>query len=572
MSIMKKSLVSWLILGVTTIGLVAYFLFFAQFERAGDIFDYFGITETLLAHRGLHLTPETKQTLSDTLSPDYLTSYYNIAGRDGNYYPVHFIFYSVLAIPVRLAIAAAQLDQLKTFWLLNILIFSVSMTFIWKRYLKSSKDRTALLVLTLISPLLFFFKWPGPDLFYLCMLLIALFAFFNKEVLFASLLIALASWHSQPLIVLTGLTCLYYIFTEQQSKTNNKLTDIFVVIKSAAAGSAAIVPYLYNYWIFGVPTPWSKIPDGWTKLYGFGLHNLSFHKFFEQLFDLNMGVFWYAPALFLLAIGASILSSKSMAKKLWLVTLGFIITAFFYQTNPAWHYGTVGYGPSRHSVFLASLLVYASWHFITQRNSKRLFWPLLIAATVLQLPSLWFNDGLEPRFTNTHQHTPLATFVLNYHPSWYSPTPEIFQDRTNHFETDLPVTAIYKNNGKCTKAFVLFTDMDKLVAECGHIPSDQLVHIDDQFSRKANYARKLTTNKATLIPDSKVCNETSESSRFCVHTIEDAIAAFAISEDRIKQATKSGSWELKEGNPVSLTIPPGYHAQYNSFEGVYVTF
>jgi hypothetical protein len=28
-----------------------------------------------------------------------------------------------------------------------------------------------------------------------------------------------------------------------------------------------------------------------------------------------------------------------------------VITAFFYQTNPAWYHGTSGYGPSRHAIF-----------------------------------------------------------------------------------------------------------------------------------------------------------------------------------------------------------------------------
>ena len=63
-------------------------------QPAGDIAEYFGITESVLRHRSINLTPGDQTTLSQPLHPQYFTNPgYYIAGVDGNRYPVHFIGY-----------------------------------------------------------------------------------------------------------------------------------------------------------------------------------------------------------------------------------------------------------------------------------------------------------------------------------------------------------------------------------------------------------------------------------------------------------------------------------------------
>ena len=60
----------------------------------------------------------------------------------------------------------------------------------------------------------------------------------------------------------------------------------------------------------------------------------------------------------------------------------------------------------------------------------------------------------------------MAAYLLTHAPELYTPLPEIFVDRTNGDDADHPVSAIYKTNGTCTKAYILPLDIPKLLSEC----------------------------------------------------------------------------------------------------------
>jgi len=456
----------WILLALITFSLLYIFLFKIPIQLGGDIIDYFGPTETLLQHKTLFLTPETRESLSEILNPGYFKDYYNIAGRNGELYPVHFIFYSLILLPFRIILKTLHLQELRVFYVVNIFLFMSAITVIWKKYIKINKNRLIFLSLALFSSLMSFFKWPGPDLFYLLLLTIGSLAFLNQEYLLATLLVSVASWHSQPLIVLASIMLITYLRTR---KINFKsiLSSLMVVI-------LLIVPYLYNYWIFGLFTPWSAIPDGWTQLRGFGLHNLSLFKLYEQFFDLNFGLFWYVP-LFIFGGIFRITQEALISKKhhsLFLL-MAFIVTAFFYQTNPAWHYGTAGYGPSRHVIFMLPIFLVLTFKFLTGLPNKMWTTGLLLLTIVTNLAVLKTNNYLAPNLEKTHYHNYAASYVLNTAPELYNPTPEIFADRTNHLEKDRPTTAIYKLDGQCKKAYVLISDKEEVEEMCGLAPIQQ---------------------------------------------------------------------------------------------------
>ncbi len=435
-------------------------------EPAGDIAEYFGITESFTNHGTVVLTPADQESLSARLHPEYFSNPgYYVAGLDGQRYPVHFVAYSLMITPLRWLLERMGSDPLHVFSLANTLILFGTLFFIMKRYVHDPKRQTLLLALAGTSPLLSFLWWPGPDVFSFSLLLTGLTMFLTGRKLPAAFVTAVASWHSQPLAVAAAMM----LGAEALERYHTKgLTARFWTFSTTLA-VLVLGPYVYNYAVFGRLTPWSALSDGWTRLYGFGLHNISGIKLFEQVFDLNTGVFWYAPHLIIGSIAIILFYIKRDQNIAWLSGI-LLATLLAYQTNPAWHYGTSGYGPSRHALVIVPFGIALLTRYFPFGRLASL---LAGIAVVFQIYLLSYNNYIFPIFTNTLDHAPVARYVLERWPSLYSPTPEIFVDRTNHTDLDHPTSAVYKVNGACRKAYILAVDYDRIAAECG-TPS----HID----------------------------------------------------------------------------------------------
>lgn len=423
---------------------------------AGDVAEYYGITQTL-SHFGLDLRQEDISAMEPFLGRERFSNpQYYIEGRGSNRYPIHFIAYSLLLMPMRVLTQVLDLPSLLVFPLSNSVIIALTLLILLRRYVHKFWQQMLLIAVFLTSPLLFFIPWQGPDLFYVCALLIAVFAFFNKDYLLAFAMTALSSWHSQPLIILGLVQAVHLLFIKKK------------YLYTILIGTLYCVPYLYNLYFFGVLSPWTLIADGWTQQYGFGIQNMSLWKLYEQFFDLNIGLWWYAPAL--LTMGAAGLYAHAKGKKItWWVIGAFVLTAFFYHTNPAWHYGTAGYGPGRHALFFLPLFIFGALAFPYMRYRKA----VIIAGGLifLQLYSLTFNHWIFPDFTDTLRHSPYARYVLTQYPRWYNPTPEIFTDRSNQTDPLSPVSAVFRVNGACRKAYVRREDgLVWLKNQCGFIP------------------------------------------------------------------------------------------------------
>jgi len=440
------------------IAFFVYYLNFVSIKPDGDIVEYFGITESLINHQSLNLTQiDIDKLLLVIDAPKFSNPGYYIKGIDGARYPVHFFAYSILLIPMRLILESVGKNPLLTFPLTNLILLFLALMVIFRVYLNKLSNRLFGLALVLFSPLVFFISWPGPDLFYCLLLLLSLFALNQKQYFLASFFSALASWQSQPLLILSLFFILLYFL-----KQKKVVWSIYLIIVLA-------IPYLYNLLVFGVFSPWLVFQDNWTKLYGFGMQNLSLLKTWEQFFDLNIGLFWYSSLILGLFVFGALKAVRKNQVFLWLI-LAFFLTSFFYQTNPAWNYGTAGYGPTRHVLFLIPLLIFFIIQEISFKTVKKYLVYLLILA-LIQGYSLIFNGFLAPDTTKTLYHSPYAEYVLNKYPQLYNPTPEIFMDRTLHTDVTKPTSAIYKNKqGLCRKVYLLKEDLNKVINECGFIP------------------------------------------------------------------------------------------------------
>lgn len=567
------------------LALAIYLLFFVPVELGGDIVEYHGITESLIKSQRLYLTDVSAYNISTYLSPEYLKDPgYYIEGKDGNRYPVHFVLYSFLSLPIRLVLKLFQLNELLALRMTNLVILGATLYYIMKRLLPTSRGQLALLFTIFTSPVVTFIIWPGPDIYYLCLLLLSVFLFFRKSYVKSMLTAALASLHSQPLIIYTLALSGYYIYQYMNvyKAEGQRILQVALrpVLISLGIVALTAIPYIYNLIIFGQLSPWTTLKDGWTQLNGFGIQNISLQKLFEQFFDLNFGLFWYAPLALILGTIVIIQKLKTPEKKeVIFILLATLVTALFYQTNPAWHYGTAGYGPSRHAIFLLPIFIYFAIQFLMQPRTIKSTLLITLLAT-WSIAILTLNGYFTPKLYKTLEHSPYAKFVLDKAPKLYNPTPEIFVDRTNHLDIKNPTSAIYKYQNVCKKAYILRTDKALLENKCGVIPASLTDFFDDEFKRKASYKRTVTTNEITFWPDPASCGKdyfTSEKAPFvCMRTLDEVIKSTGVYDperfSKIPKFDHPGIWKMKKGTIVNVNIPPGYVIDYSSFEGKYINF
>ena len=447
---------------------------------------------------------------------------------------------------------------------------------IWAKYIHKSGHRIAFLLLTFISPLMSFFIWPGPDLFVITLLTVSLFAFAKKEYLFAILLSTVASWHSQPVLIVTFFFLLSYVVIGHTQQKKFAITTK-ILATAFGVGLLSLIPYLYNYLAFGVLTPWTLLQDGWTTVRGFGLHNASVQKFYEQFFDLNIGIFWYSPILFIASLFYFMRNHTKNTLLNYFYLAIFCLTLLFYQTNPGWHYGTSGFGPGRHSIIVLALLFFITTQLIASQTKKFTI-GFIAFLLVIQGSILSKNNFLEPKLENTLHNSFFASFILDSLPELYNPTPEIFVDRTNHTDNTQLESAYYMKDGICKKAFVLYSDLPFLKEHCpNNAKLSATLMFEDPFKRSASYPRTIILDEATFWPEPRACDNNFKHQYFvCPKTTDDFMSETGISDElritTLAEFPSPGIWKLSKGAPIKVTVPPGYILDYTATDGIYVNF
>ena len=145
----------------------------------------------------------------------------------------------------------------------------------------------------------------------------------------------------------------------------------------------------------------------------------------------------------------------------------------------------------------------------------------------------------------------------------------------------MPTSAIYRNEeGVCKKAYLLQHEVDLTTVECGlNLPELNAVK-DDPLHRISNQSRTIVTPEATLWPHPDACADwftpTEEQPYVCLITTSEAMSLTGMTDihriSRLPDYPYPGIWKIANGDPTTITIPPGYVVDYYALEGIYVTF
>ena len=372
--------------------------------------------------------------------------------NNGGVYGYHFVFYSLLNVPARFMTDLLNLHPIQAFkytnlacWILLLILF----LFLRKQLVF---DEALLFLAGFFSAAFYYNTWTHPELTTV-ILLMASFIFLNQERFHLAILTcALATLQNQPLVFLL-LWMYVYVWNKQRYAIKPLLSFGFY-------GLIVFIPSLYFYRLFGTT---SLIKDA-----GFlALENISMTRVVGFYVDLNQGMI-ISIGLFLLLymvvlVQRLVVIIKTRKAELWdLIPLVLVSMTLLVSAMNNWNHGMAIV--NRYAAWMGVPLLFHVF-YLMRDVSIRLSIPLVVSALISQGILLSVHLPYNQFDWSNLQHMPIAKWVLDHHPSWYNPDPQIFIARTNRvfdFTKNSSPVLYFNHKNELAKVAVHVENIDTL--------------------------------------------------------------------------------------------------------------
>ena len=372
--------------------------------------------------------------------------------NNGGVYGYHFVFYSLLNVPARFMTDLLNLHPIQAFkytnlacWILLLILF----LFLRKQLVF---DEALLFLAGFFSAAFYYNTWTHPELTTV-ILLMASFIFLNQERFHLAILTcALATLQNQPLVFLL-LWMYVYVWNKQQYA-------IKPLLPYGLYGLIVFVPSLYFYRLFETT---SLIKDA-----GFlALENISMTRVVGFYVDLNQGMI-ISIGLFLLLymvllVQRLVVIIKTRKAERWdLIPLVLVSMTLLVSAMNNWNHGMAIV--NRYAVWMGVPLLFHVFHLMRD-FSIRAQVPLVLSALISQGILLSVHLPYNQFDWSNLQHMPIAKWVLDHHPSWYNPDPQIFIARTNRvfdFTKNSSPVLYFNHKNELAKVAVHVENIDTL--------------------------------------------------------------------------------------------------------------
>jgi hypothetical protein len=426
----------------------------------GDSGEYFLTAESFLQHGTPDLRPSDLSAMAARVAsqpiegPMRSLSAYR-PGRRGELYAQHFWAYSAATLPVRLVLRLFGAHEYKAFALTNALLLLGAVAICLKTREIPLATRLLAIGLLVCSPLALFAMLPHPEVFTASAAVAALCCRRAGLPLTAVGCAAVAALQSPPLALLAALLALAAVYEAPSARRG-------VLLRGSLAALPCLAPYLFNLWAFGTP---SLIADE-------NIHAALMRpgRALEILYDLDLGLVRAAPLTLLLVSVLSVVAlvrgtGRRPVVALWAVVLGVALAC---SGMADWNHGTSG--PSRYALWVFPLLL-----AILCESSAGLPPRFLAGAGAFALAvqaAVFVAHGGYRAPADYLEHSWAAHAVLRRWPALYSPSHEIFIERTRHADVmeELTAPVIYAVDGRCRKALAQKRHAEELRRACGVEP------------------------------------------------------------------------------------------------------
>jgi hypothetical protein len=390
--------------------------------------------------------------------------YHSRTAPDGREYSLHFWGYALTAAGARAYLHAVGGNELAAMQLINVVWFALAafvVLFVWPVPLGK---RLVYLGLVCVGPVLWYLSFTGTEVFSWSWTVLALVAYDARKYGWAATAAAVASTQNPTLVFLCGAALLMALWERRWRQA-----------AWACVGTGiAFLPAAFFKYHFGKP---SLVADGFVSA-----SYISWARTWGYAFDLNQGLFPYAPFLVIGAlIGAVRLALRRSASGL--VMIGALVAvAVGTEVQVNWNSSCVGV--LRYVVWL---IPGVAWVMVEGLGSGRAARAFAVVAVVTGGAMVY----IAPFKGGYLVHTPVAKWVLIHCPQLYYPEPEVFVERIRMVETGLPreypvPTGFVAPNGDVTKLLLDPADVDAVAVKYEVTP-EYLVELRTEASSRRRH-------------------------------------------------------------------------------------
>lgn len=381
-------------------------------------------------------------------------------------YSYHFFTYSLSNVPVRIMAQLLKLNPLSTFKITNALLIILT-CFIIIFISPFNAVYSCLIAFSFyFSSVYWYLGWAHTEVFTTCLVTLSCWLLMQNYNYWPLFLVSLATTQNQPLLFLTLFMILVVLV-----RNGLKFRTIIYI---ACCTFIVVIPSIFYYYHFHT---FNLIKDE-----GFlDPKNQTYTRISGFFFDLNQGMVLAIPMILFGYIGLIIYElGVSIKRRITpridlLIPLVVLAITFTVSMMSNWNHGQAVV--SRYASWTSAIIMIHFFYLV--KNFSRVVVGVLFGLTMItQLATTLYHEDFNTFDWQCITHKPLAKWVLQHHPAWYTPDPGIFGCRTIHtydLSPDYSPIFFFNNNKEITKLMCYQPKADDLLAYgIAHITVNQI--------------------------------------------------------------------------------------------------
>lgn len=430
LSLLKEIRVDLLIV-LSCIGIFIPFLFFSQPVRVGDGSEYYALSTAWSSTHKPFMTEESWKiydqlfdsgSITGLVDSSSLKVWWQSLMLGPTYDEPHFWFYSLCAAVISEFgdLVGVRIPIHSSFLLFHCILLASLLIVAWRNF--GWKGLVAAIILTFISPIIWYFNKVHTEFFTYCLTTSAVILFLKRKYLHSALFLALTatqniSFSAISLLVL-GLGILH------RGKRNYSLGDAAMLI--VTIGLIAIHPvYYYSRW--GIVDP--------TFLIGSANVGENLRYFYVWTFDPDLGLLPNWPISFVLLVVSAFALRNRMTDRStflsWLVfVLCYVSVSLWAQSSTTNLNSGATPGLARYSLWYLALFIPSTFLLLEKAVQIKTKWYAGLYLALLLSGFAYNAHFYLPSKPEAYTQPSLVSYWLQRHfPRLYDPPPEIFAER-----------------------------------------------------------------------------------------------------------------------------------------------
>ena len=171
--------------------------------------------------------------------------------RSGQYFGLHFWFYSALCVPIKWTLQLLHGNELKAFQLTNAVLLTLGLLYLFSASSLSRESRIAIALLFYGVGTSDYLRWPGTEVFSAVACLVASVAFLEGRLLFSTFMFGICALQNPTVALMISVIFVSQLDYWLKLPVSAKFK---VVGQFALAGGCSLLPAAYYFVLFGSPS------------------------------------------------------------------------------------------------------------------------------------------------------------------------------------------------------------------------------------------------------------------------------------------------------------------------------